>query len=178
MARMRRRNYSRREQPKTQWFAHRLSSQITVDTANTVVHKYLGRQLFTEEVEHEAVIERWRGTLFAVTASTTIVQLSVAAHIVEEAYGDTIDANASDFEAKLDLFDQEAGSDFPVFHTFACVDNATTNRWNGREIDSKARRKIRQGSQVIWSASCYPLVVGVSKNVTVGINYRNLVKFN
>ena len=165
MARNRRHYSMRRHQPKTQWFTHRLNNTMTAGAAGTQVNKYLGRQVFTEEVEHEAVIERWRGTLFAVTNSTTIVQLTVAAHIVEEAYGDTIDANASDFEAKLNLFDQEAGSDYPVYHTFACVDQNTTNRWNGREIDSKAKRKISQGSQVIWAASMYPLEIVTGKRV-------------
>ena len=177
MARYRRRSSYRRMPQKTQWLPARLSKQITYTGGSTQDNLYLGRQVFTNIVDHEAVIERWRGSAFAVQSQTGVGQLVIAAHVVEEKLGDVFDGAGAGVSYP-DLWDYEEMSDTPVHLSFACVDQNTTNRWNGRETDSKAKRKINAADQVLWFLSYFPIADSVNKKLTVGINYRCLVKFN
>ena len=91
MARYRRR-YSRRPTQKTQWIPTRLNKTITVTGVGTQDNVYIGRQIFTNIVDHEAVIERWRGSIFAAAGSTDICQLAIGAHVVEQKLGDVFDS--------------------------------------------------------------------------------------
>lgn len=175
MARMRRRSYRRRPQ-KTTWFPQRISGTITVPTTQT--NFYLGRQVFTNQVEHEATIERWRGAMFFAGKQAGIWQFSVGAHVVEEAFGDAVAGGKLGAGDLPNLWDAESANDFPIYQSFACVDSNETNMWNGREIDSKSKRRINTGSQVLWFASGIAVVASTNNQVDYGINYRALLKFS
>ena len=129
---------------------------------------------FDDELEHEAVLERTRGSLYATVNTSDIAQISVAGCVVEKQFVGAITSSPPD------LWDSSVGDDYFMYQSFACVDGNATNRWNGREVDVKAKRRLERGSYIVWLASAVPINTSSVGNqiIHVGLNVRMLLKFN
>ena len=78
------------------------------------------------------------------------------------------------------IMDEKAGDDYFMYETFACVDSNTSNYWNGRLIDSKAKRRLEVGDVLVFIGSARNIdTSGVGdENLDIGLNLRHLLKFN
>ena len=139
----------RRERQLLTWYPTMASKELVYADASvgevtqdvlTVVH-------LDAIVEHEAVLERTRGSVVAFSVNTSIHQLIVAGCVVERKLADVMTQATANVP---DLLNTDDGDDYFFWQSFACVDNTTSNYWNGREIDVKAKRRIERGDAIVY----------------------------
>jgi len=174
----RRRSSRRRSTPqKVSWYGARHSLSIEdVPDAPQYVNRLIGVLDTTGFVEHECTLERTRGSVFGVTTNTAIMQMVVAGAVIPKALADAITADGTHVP---DLWDSQAGDDYFMYETFACVDPNATNYWNGRMIDSKAKRRVEVGSSIVYYVTATEIgPASVRDNLTIGLNVRHLFKFS
>jgi len=173
----RRRSRGRSTPQRVSWYGGRYSITISdVADAPEVSRGILGVHDLTAFVEHECVLERTRGSVFGVTTNTAIAQMVIGGAVVPKALANSLVNDASNIP---NLWDSEAGDDYFMFETFACVNQQATNYWNGRMIDSKAKRRVEVGSAIIYYVTCTEIgPAAVRDDLTIGLNVRHLFKFN
>ena len=150
-----------------QWFA-KASAQIT-DTNQ--FNMFLGRWNLGTHIEHEATLERTRGSIVALsTQANTPFQLIVAGAVVDS----KLAQNLTDLNT-VNLLDSDEGDDYFLWETFACVNNVP-NALNSREVDSKAKRRFEQGKDIVFYVSGRAVIPDggsvQAANLFVGLNAR------
>ena len=173
----RNRQHRRAERPDYVWTPWMDSKSVTLpNDTSTFKREVLGAYDFGGQdiLDHDATVERVRGRIVIVKATSGVGQFVVAGRNVHK---DVADATGS---SSPDLFDLDSvGDDFPLWIPFACVDSDATSMWNGHEVDVKARRRISKGTvfQLIINGLSVD-TSGVNENYFVGWNLRFLIRQN
>ena len=169
-----RRETRRRERQNTLWIPYLYSVSVTLPNDTTTIKSgVLGTINLEEFIDADCTLERIRGRMVIVKATTGVGQFIVAGRIVSKELADAT-ANATP-----DLIDvKEVGDDFPLWLPFACVDSDATSRWNGHEIDMKSKRRIGESDrlQLCYTAKSVD-TSGINENYFVGMNMRALIRF-
>ena len=170
-----RRRRGHRPRQKVSWFPMRkFLTTSSFPSQGSTLTQIIDQQVLSH-VEHEAVLERTRGSIFGVASTTgSVFQVTFAGLILPAEITSMIDA-----DDLPNLDDSAEGDDYFVYETFACIDTATTNTWNGRTIDSRAKRRVERGSGILWFLRAELVVFNVSApTLSFGMNLRSLLKFN
>ena len=173
MPRYRGRSGYRRKPQKTSWLPAWFASDITLaNDSTTFTHKTVGVVDLSNFNEAEIILERTRGSIMISKAAGGVGQFTVAGCVLPKKYAD----NAGTIS--FDLSDPDDGTDFFMWQTFACVGQGT-QYWNGREIDSKAKRRVQHGDQLVYAVTGRTIdTSGTNEKYNIGLNLRHLFKFN
>ena len=167
------RHYSRRPPQRTTWYSQWYTKTVSLTSNGSPVTFLLGTHTFSD-FPQEVTLERTRGSVFGVTGNSAwVAQMIVCGLVLDKKLAETL----TDLNVPNPLVEAD-GDDYFVYESFACVDSNAANAWNGRAIDSKAKRRFEHGKALAWVGVARAIkTLGTSQDLDIGLNTRVLFRF-
>ena len=165
----RRRRTHRRERQMVSWYpvVGNLSNFVVEGTLAAPSVGVIATLDTTPFVEHEAVLERSRGSLFVSGEQTGTWQGTVTGMILPKKFTEQTEyPNA---------WNVDDGTDYFLYESWACIDNNVIQSM--RMVDSKAKRRIEVGDVLRFHFTGRVLQQSVNKQLNIGLNLRCLFRF-